>query len=79
MHQNLFLTTLTTVCGILPTAYGLGGLDQFVVPVAMALGWGLFFGSAQAVFLLPVLVVIQDDLIRGLHAIGRRFRGTTSS
>ena len=39
--RPIFLTTLTTVAGILPTAYGWGGLDPLVVPIAIALGWGL--------------------------------------
>lgn len=61
--RPIFLTTLTTVFGILPTAYGLGGLDQFVVPVAMALGWGMLFGSMLTVFVLPALVAVQDDFL----------------
>lgn len=61
--RPIFLTTITTVCGILPTAYGFGGLDQFVVPVALALGWGVLFGAVTAVFTIPIAISIQDDLI----------------
>ncbi len=61
--RPIFLTTVTTVCGILPTAYGLGGLDQFVVPVALALGWGVLFGAVTAVFTIPIAISIQDDII----------------
>ncbi|HEX4924568.1 MAG TPA: efflux RND transporter permease subunit, partial [Bdellovibrionales bacterium] len=59
--RPIFLTTVTTVIGILPTAYGLGGLDKFVVPVAMALGWGLFFGSVLTAFVFPSSLAILDD------------------
>lgn len=70
--RPIFLSTLTTVCGILPTAYGWGGLDQFVVPVATALGWGLFFGSIQVVLVVPALVAIQDDVLQFLRKLFKR-------
>jgi multidrug efflux pump subunit AcrB len=59
--RPIFLTTTTTVAGLLPTAYGIGGLDKFVVPIAMALGWGLFFGSILSSFLFPATIAILDD------------------
>ncbi len=60
--RPIFLTTATTVIGILPTAYGIGGLDKFVVPIAMALGWGLMFGSILTAFVFPSALAILDDL-----------------
>ena len=54
--------TVTTVCGILPTAYGIGGLDKFVVPIALALGWGVFFGSILATMGFPAVLAIFDDV-----------------
>ena len=71
--RPIFLTTVTTVIGILPTAYGLGGLDKFVVPIAMALGWGLGFGSILTAFVFPAALAILDDLA----AWGKRFRPRT--
>ena len=64
--RPIFLTTFTTVCGILPTAYGIGGLDQFVVPIALSLGWGMFVGSFLSSFFLPAFIAILDD-IRGVQ------------
>jgi multidrug efflux pump subunit AcrB len=60
--RPIFLTTVTTVCGILPTAYGIGGIDKFVVPIALSLGWGIGFGSLMAAFVFPASVAILDDL-----------------
>ena len=66
--RPIFLTTTTTVFGLLPTAYGLGGLDKFVVPIAMALGWGLLFGSVLTAIIFPAAIAILDDVqIRGLQ------------
>lgn len=60
--RPIFLTTLTTVAGLLPTAYGIGGLDKFVVPIAMSLGWGLLIGSILTAFVFPAGVALLDDL-----------------
>jgi multidrug efflux pump subunit AcrB len=59
--RPIFLTTATTVAGLLPTAYGIGGLDEFVVPIALALGWGLLFGSILTAVIFPVTISIIDD------------------
>lgn len=66
--RPIALTTITTVIGILPTAYGLGGLDPFIIPIALALGWGLFIGSIFTLFFLPALVTIAED-VRGFLAL----------
>lgn len=63
--RPIFLTTVTTVIGILPAAYGIGGEDMFIVPIAMALGWGLMFGSVLTAFVFPAALAVLDD-VRGL-------------
>jgi multidrug efflux pump subunit AcrB len=60
--RPIFLTTATTVAGLLPTAYGIGGSDEFVKPIALALGWGLLFGSALTAVVFPSAIAIVDDL-----------------
>ncbi|SMF07956.1 efflux RND transporter permease subunit [Pseudobacteriovorax antillogorgiicola] len=67
--RPIFLTTVTTTAGILPTAYGLGGLDPFVVPIALALGWGMTFGAFLTTLLLPALLVVTDDIREGVRKI----------
>jgi multidrug efflux pump subunit AcrB len=62
--RPIFLTSFTTIVGILPTAYGIGGLDPFVMPVALALGWGLAFGSVLTLLFLPPVLAIGDDLTK---------------
>jgi len=60
--RPVMLTTISAVVGVLPTAYGIGGLDMFVVPIALALGWGLVIGSVLAVFVLPCAIATLDDI-----------------
>ena len=62
--RPILLTTITTVCGILPTAYGIGGLDPFVKPLALALGWGLAVGSLLVCFCYPPVLAIAHDFMR---------------
>jgi len=72
--RPIFLTTITTSAGILPTAYGFGGLDPFVVPIALALGWGILGGALLTVLVLPAVVRTSDDvasIFGKIFSIGR--------
>ena len=62
--RPILLTTITTVCGIMPTAYGIGGLDPFVVPLAMSLGWGLAIGSFLVLIFYPAWLGVSGDLFK---------------
>lgn len=55
--RAIILTTLTTVLGLLPTAYGIGGSDPFLVPLALAFAWGLTFSTLLTLFIIPVLYI----------------------
>jgi multidrug efflux pump subunit AcrB len=56
--RAVILTTVTTVLGLLPTAYGIGGKDPFLVPMALAFGWGLVFASVITLLAVPVFYKI---------------------
>ncbi|MDX8377292.1 MAG: efflux RND transporter permease subunit [Mariprofundales bacterium] len=60
--RAVLLTALTTVVGLLPTAYGWGGHDPFVAPMALALGWGLMFSTVITLFTIPALLGIVLDI-----------------
>lgn len=53
--RAVLVTTLTTVAGVLPTAYGLGGYDSMLAEMMLAMAWGLFFGMLITLVLVPVL------------------------
>ena len=73
--RAIILTSLTTVAGLLPLAYGIGGTDLYMQPMALALGYGILFATPLTLVLLPCLFVIGSD-IRGLFA--RRGRQTSA-
>ncbi len=68
--RPILLSSLTTVLGLLPTAYGIGGNDPFLKPMALSMAWGLAFGTLITLFATPVLYNIFED-IRGLVLGGR--------
>lgn len=57
--RPVLLTTLTTVAGVMPTAYGLGGRDALLSPMSLALGYGLIFATSITLVLVPSLYVIR--------------------
>jgi Cu/Ag efflux pump CusA len=63
--RPILVTTLTTLGGVMPTAYGLGGYDAVVSPMSLALGWGLAFSTLVTLLLVPTLYTLAGDL-RGL-------------
>jgi multidrug efflux pump subunit AcrB len=56
------MTTITTVLGLVPLAYGWGGSDPFMAPMALAIGYGLLFATPLTVILVPCLYVIGWDI-----------------
>ncbi|HKI60907.1 MAG TPA: efflux RND transporter permease subunit [Mariprofundaceae bacterium] len=59
--RAVLLTAITTVVGLLPTAYGWGGFDPFVAPMALALSWGLIFSTIITLFSVPAALGIALD------------------
>jgi len=53
--KAVLLTTLTTVVGVLPTAYGLMGYDAMLADMMLALSWGLMFGTFVTLLLIPCM------------------------
>jgi multidrug efflux pump subunit AcrB len=66
------LTTITTVVGLLPLAYGIGGSDPFIAPMALALGYGLLFATPLTLLLIPCLYVVRTDIFRLFRWVFRR-------
>jgi len=73
--RPIVVTTLTTLGGVIPMAYGVGGYDAVVAPMSLALGWGLVFSTLITLFLVPSLYTLAGDL-RSLRigALAERWR-----
>jgi len=70
--RAVLLTAITTVVGLLPTAYGWGGLDPFVAPMALALSWGLMFSTVITLFSVPAALAASLDLKRFILGLVRK-------
>jgi len=60
--RAVVLTTLTTVVGIIPTAYGWAGYDAMLAQMMMALAWGLLFGTLITLILIPSIYAVTQDI-----------------
>ncbi|MEI0797984.1 efflux RND transporter permease subunit [Brachyspira intermedia] len=58
----IFLTTVTTVGGLMPTVYGIGGDADLIVPIVMSLAYGLIFSTLITLIFLPCVFMIAVDL-----------------
>ncbi len=61
--RPIILTSLTTLGGVFPMAYAIGGDAGFTKMMAMSMGWGILFATALTLFLLPCFIKIQGDLL----------------
>ncbi|OUW19705.1 MAG: hypothetical protein CBD18_00420 [Opitutales bacterium TMED158] len=60
--RPILLTSLTTFFGLLPLMFDPQPSSSFLIPMAISLGWGIVFATAITLVLIPVLVLITDDL-----------------
>ena len=72
--RAVVLTSATTVFGLLPTAYGWGGSDPFVAPMALALAWGLIFATLITLLMIPAIYAAGVDVKVMLRAFLSRFQ-----
>ena len=74
--RPVLLTTFTTVAGLLPTAYGIGGKDGLIMPLTMSMAYGLMFATIITLVLTPALLIIGHDIayVRGRGSNHQRGR-----
>ncbi len=59
--RPVLLTTITTALGLTPTAYGIGGGDPFLRPMALTIVWGIICATVLTLIALPCIYAIIDD------------------
>jgi len=60
--RPVLMTTITTIVGLVSVAYGIGGGDPFLKPMALAIIWGLFFATGLTLIVIPCIYSIIDDM-----------------
>ena len=66
------ITSITTVAGLAPAAYELGGSNPFMTPMIMAMLWGVMFGTLVSLVLLPCLYSSEQDLRKFARRVFKR-------
>ncbi|MCK5595451.1 efflux RND transporter permease subunit, partial [bacterium] len=56
--RPILLTTLTTLGGLLPMAYGLGGYEKMISPMSLAFSWGLLFATIITLYIIPSIFLL---------------------
>ena len=60
--RAIFLTTATTVCGLLPMLLETSFQARFLIPMAISIAAGLMAATFCVLVILPCLICIQEDI-----------------
>ena len=69
--RPILLTSLTTFAGLLPLMLEQSRQAKHMIPMAISLAWGVLFATFIALLLVPVNMLILEDMKRGLKAYWR--------
>ena len=70
--RAILLTTLTTFLGVTPIILETSVQAQFLVPTAVALGFGILIGTSMLLFILPALSILHLKLFGHPNLEARR-------
>ncbi len=60
--RAILLTSLTTFFGLMPLIFEKSTQAQFLIPMAVSLGFGIMFATLVTLLLIPVNYMIMEDL-----------------
>jgi multidrug efflux pump subunit AcrB len=67
--RPILLTSLTTFLGVYPLIMETSLQAQFLIPLAVSIGYGVLFGTVIIVLTVPAIFMAQDYVSRGLRGI----------
>lgn len=68
--RPVLLTSLTTFAGLMPLLFEKSTQAQFLIPMAVSLGFGILFATLITLFIVPMNYLILEDI----KAYFRRYR-----
>ena len=69
--RAVLLTSFTTFAGLMPLLGETSLQAQFLIPAAVSLAYGIMFATLITLILIPSLLMIQADAVKGMVAIKR--------
>ena len=67
--RPIMLTTLTTFGGLSPMIFETSRQAQFMIPMAISLGFGILFSTLVTLVIVPCLYMLLDDVFRKFHKL----------
>ena len=67
--RPIILTSLTTFAGLVPLLMDQSLQAQFLIPMAVSLGYGILFATGITLFLIPCALLVADDIGRFLKRL----------
>jgi multidrug efflux pump subunit AcrB len=77
--RAVLVTSLTTISGLFPTAYGVGGSDPMLVPMTLAMFWGLTSGTFLTLIWVPCAYGILEDFTQFSNRIVNKIKNKAAS
>ena len=62
--RPIILTSLTTISGLVPLAFGIGGQSEMWAPLANVILFGLIVSTVLTLYIIPSFIAILDDIKR---------------
>jgi len=62
--RAVMLTSLTTFFGLMPLIFETSTQAQFLIPMAVSLGYGILFATLVTLILIPVNYLVLEDIKR---------------
>ncbi len=58
--RPILITSITTIVALMPVIYGIGGIEPFVTPAAIAMAYGLLVATFLTLVLVPCAYVVIE-------------------
>nr|VFK63402.1 MAG: AcrB/AcrD/AcrF family protein [Candidatus Kentron sp. TUN] len=66
--RPILLTSVTTFVGLMPLIFEKSIQAQYLIPMAVSLGFGILFATLLTLFLIPIAYTLLDDLGSGFRS-----------
>ena len=76
--RPILLTSLTTFAGLLPVMFEKNVQAQFLIPMAVSLGFGILFATFITLLLVPINYVVLEDISGAVKKLRRGNKVVTS-
>jgi len=70
--RPIFLTSVTTFLGVAPLVFETSLQAQFLIPMAASLGFGIVFGTAVLMMIVPALTTVHASMFHNQREDGNR-------